>query len=241
MAANYSELCKGLDHRSEWVSICHHFWGIARNQLGGSYRSAGLHCAHFYFLSAVQGYTAHIFIFGLQCRATLRTFLFFEDHNRFIFVPLWQNGQEREKFEKFSIIYSKIVIFWCKNLWKINFLHHFLGLAQNHVQSCRMVIKEKILKNFQFHVVKSSFFEVKTYEKLTFFIVFLDCTVVQNAWFLAKLITPSIFVIATSSFLHMLKNSVLYIMNTWYMDVSCLFMLQIMLNSCTNAWNPLYD
>ena len=47
-------------------------------------------------------------------------------------------------------------------------------LAQNHVQSCRMVIKEKILKNFQFHVVKSSFFDVKTYEKLTFFIVFLD-------------------------------------------------------------------
>ena len=129
--------------------------------------------------TAVQGYTAHIFIFGLQCRATLRTFLFFEDHNRFIFVPLWQNGQEREKFEKFSIIYSKIVIFWCKNLWKINFLHHFLGLAQNHVQSCRMVIKEKILKNFQFHVVKSSFFEVKTYEKLTFFIIFLDWHVIM--------------------------------------------------------------
>ena len=131
--------------------------------------------------TAVQGYTAHIFDFWAQCRATLRTFLFsvfsaglhcahfyflsavsyiycaHKDHNRFIFVPLWQNGQEREKFEKFSIIYSKIVIFWCKNLWKINFLHHFLGLAQNHVQSCRMVIKEKILKNFQFHVVKSSF------------------------------------------------------------------------------------
>ena len=34
--------------------------------------------------------------------------------------------------------------------------------------------KRKILKNFQFHIVKSSFFDVKTYEKLTFFIVFLD-------------------------------------------------------------------
>ena len=34
--------------------------------------------------------------------------------------------------------------------------------------------KRKILKNFQFHIVKSSFFEVKTYEKLTFFIIFLD-------------------------------------------------------------------
>ena len=34
--------------------------------------------------------------------------------------------------------------------------------------------KRKILKNFQFHIVKSSFFEVIIYEKLTFFIVFLD-------------------------------------------------------------------
>ena len=34
--------------------------------------------------------------------------------------------------------------------------------------------KGKILKNFQFHIVKSPFFDVKTYEKLTFFIVFLD-------------------------------------------------------------------
>ena len=30
------------------------------------------------------------------------------------------------------------------------------------------------MKNFQFHIVKSPFFDVKTYEKLTFFIVFLD-------------------------------------------------------------------
>ena len=30
------------------------------------------------------------------------------------------------------------------------------------------------MKKFQFHIVKSPFFDVKTYEKLTFFIVFLD-------------------------------------------------------------------
>ena len=34
--------------------------------------------------------------------------------------------------------------------------------------------KGKILKNFQFHIVKSPFFDVKTSEKLTFFIDFLD-------------------------------------------------------------------
>ena len=34
--------------------------------------------------------------------------------------------------------------------------------------------KREILKKIQFYVVKSSFFDVKTYEKLTFFIVFLD-------------------------------------------------------------------
>ena len=116
------------------------FWAQCRGTLRtflSSVFSAGLHCAHFYFLSAVQVYTAHIFIFGLQCRATLRTFLFFErssglhcahkDHNRLIFVPLWQNGQERENS-----------------------------------------------KNFQLYIVKSSFSDVKTYEKLTFFIIFLD-------------------------------------------------------------------
>ena len=32
----------------------------------------------------------------------------------------------------------------------------------------------KILNKFQFYVVKSSFSDVKTYEKLIFFIVFLD-------------------------------------------------------------------
>ena len=153
-------------------------------QLGYWKFSAGLYCAHFYFLSAVQGYTAHIFIFGLQCRATLRTFLFFErssglhcahkDQNLFIFDPLWQNGQEREKFKIFSIIYSKIVILLCKNFWITSFFHHFLGLTQYHAQSCRRVMKGKILKNVQFHVVKSSFFDVKTYEKLAFSIIFWD-------------------------------------------------------------------
>ena len=39
--------------------------------------------------------------------------------------------------------------------------------------------KRKIFKNFQIHIVKSSFFEVKTYEKLTFFIIFLDWHVIM--------------------------------------------------------------
>ena len=34
--------------------------------------------------------------------------------------------------------------------------------------------KRENFENFQFHIVKSPFFDVKTYEKLTFFIVFLD-------------------------------------------------------------------
>ena len=41
----------------------------------------------------------------------------------------------------------------------------------NHAEGLK---KGKILKKFQFHIVKSPFFDVKTYEKLTFFIVFLD-------------------------------------------------------------------
>ena len=40
------------------------------------------------------------------------------------------------------------------------------------------------MKNFQFHIVKLPFFDVKTYEKLTFFIVFLDwqqsCLIMQK-------------------------------------------------------------
>ena len=40
------------------------------------------------------------------------------------------------------------------------------------MQKCKK--KGKFLKNFQFQIVKSPFFDVKTYEKLTFFIVFLD-------------------------------------------------------------------
>ena len=38
-----------------------------------------------------------------------------------------QRGQEKEHFEKLLILYSKIVIFWHRNLCKNNFFHHFLG------------------------------------------------------------------------------------------------------------------
>ena len=78
-----------------------------------------------------------------------------------------QRGQEKDHFEKFSILYIKIFIFGCGNLQKINFFLHFLGFTQNHAQSCRRVRKGKILEKFQIYIVKSSFFDVKTYEKLT--------------------------------------------------------------------------
>ena len=67
-----------------------------------------------------------------------------------------QNGNQRENFEKFSILCSKIIIFWGKNLWKINFFHHFLRLTCNHAQSCRRVKKGKrgwkLLVNVRIHV-----------------------------------------------------------------------------------------
>ena len=78
-----------------------------------------------------------------------------------------QKSKKRENFEKFSILYIKIFIFGCGNLRKINFFLHFLGFTQNHAQSCRRVRKGKILEKYQIYIVKSSFFDVKTYEKLT--------------------------------------------------------------------------
>ena len=75
---------------------------------------------------------------------------------------------KKEKFWKIFNFNSKIIIFWWKNLWKINFFIIFFGLAQNYAQLCRKVKEGKFLKNFQFYIVKLSFFNVKTYEKITF-------------------------------------------------------------------------
>ena len=61
----------------------------------------------------------------------------------------------------------------------MNFFHRFLGLAQNHAQSCRMVKKGEIYKNTQFYIVKLSFFDVKTDGKLTFFIIFWMNTILH--------------------------------------------------------------
>ena len=77
---------------------------------------------------------------------------------------IMKKDKKRKNFGK--KFYGKIIIFWWKNLWKINFFHHFFGLAQNYAQSCRKVRKRNFLKNFQFCIVKSSFFDVKTSEKL---------------------------------------------------------------------------
>ena len=83
-----------------------------------------------------------------------------KDQNLFIFVQLWQNGQKRKIFENCFIIYSKIIISWWKT-YKKNFFYYFLELTQNHAQSCRRLKKGKVLKNFQFHIVKLSFFDEK--------------------------------------------------------------------------------
>ena len=104
-------------------------------------RSAGVHCAHFYFRSSVQGYTAHIFIFWAQFRSTLRTFLF----------SVFSAGLHCAHF-----YFLRIII--------VSSLFHF----------DKMVKKGKNSKNFQLYIVKSSFSDVKTYEKLIFFIIFLD-------------------------------------------------------------------
>ena len=59
-----------------------------------------------------------------------------------------------------------------KNLWKINFFHHFLELTLNHAQSCRRVKKLNILEKFSILYSKIIIFWWKTYDKLTFFIIF---------------------------------------------------------------------
>ena len=94
------------------------------------------------------------------------------DQNLFLFVPLWPNGQKREKFEFSTITHSKIVISWCKNLWKINFSHHFLRLAQIHAQSCRRVKKGKFWK-ISISYSKIVIFWCKNLWKINFFHHFL--------------------------------------------------------------------
>ena len=59
-----------------------------------------------------------------------------------------------------------------KNLWKINFFHHFLELTLNHAQSCIRVKKLNILEKNSILYSKIIIFWWKTYDKLTFFIIF---------------------------------------------------------------------
>ena len=54
----------------------------------------------------------------------------------------------------------------------MNFFHHFLELTQNHAKSCRRVKKGKKNEKLTILYSKIIIFWWKTYEKLTFFIIF---------------------------------------------------------------------
>ena len=77
---------------------------------------------------------------------------------------------EVKTYEKLTFF----IIFWCKNLWKINFFHHFLRLTRDYAQSCRRVKKENFRKIFKFFIVILTFFDVNNYDKFTFLIIFYD-------------------------------------------------------------------
>ena len=85
-----------------------------------------------------------------------------------------QKGKKRKNFEKLTIWYSKIIIFWWKTYEK-NFFYYFLELTQNHAQSCRRLKKGKVLKNFQSHIVNCHFL-MKNLWKINFFHHFLELT-----------------------------------------------------------------
>ena len=90
----------------------------------GLYGRAIMCTFDYYMLYVRYRYHTHRKLFGLYGMAIMRTL--HKDQNLFIFVQLWQNGQKRKIFENCLIIYSKIIIFWCKNSWKINFFIIFL-------------------------------------------------------------------------------------------------------------------